>query len=125
MKALIETKKECFKELGVDICCHTCGKKKNLLIHHQNYLKYSVVYRQFNNSEIGRLQYYAKLLDEIKISTNHLYILCFDCHTEFHNLVKLPIYEIANICHKTSLNKWYDKGLMEKLLFDFLETRRI
>lgn len=67
MRALTELKKECFKRIGSNISCFCCGKDKysSLLIHHLSYTEKSITYNKFENSDDGRLKYYANLLELI------------------------------------------------------------
>lgn len=90
MRALTELKKECIIRLVGYCQCFTCdeNKPKRLLIHHHGYFPDSVVYNKFEESDDGRLKYYAHLLDEIKEREENFTVLCVECHNYLEKHVK-------------------------------------
>lgn len=124
--ALKSLRKLCFVRLDITTgwgrSCRTCETTKGLLIHHSKYYSDSVTYNQFEDSEIGRLQYYSKLLDEIKKEYGNLVILCFSCHEELHRLAKLEYHVWTCITHKSTADQWYDKSMMEDLVRTYYEN---
>lgn len=95
MRALTELKKESFSRVSDNIAC-LCGisSPKRLLIHHLSYTSESITYNKFENSDEGRLKYYANLLDEIKTDPTNFLILCFKCHKEVEKLLKMTFGEV-------------------------------
>jgi len=107
MRALTELKKECMGRIIPDeysICCYICyeSRPKRLTIHHHCYGPQSVTYNQFENSDDGRLKYYAHLMDEIKNNINNFAVLCINCHNKLERLLK----------------KYYDKNIRTTFLPD-------
>lgn len=107
MRALTELKKECFKRIGSNISCFCCGKDKysNLLIHHLSYTEKSITYNKFENSDDGRLKYYANLLDEIKIDPDNFLTMCFNCHKELEELLRLYYDEVLLLARQRKIRE--------------------
>lgn len=107
MRALTEIKKVCFGyvwECGMNYFhyesenpyCEICGesKPKRLVLHHINYNEDSVTYNQFNNSDIGRIQYHAMLLNEIFSNPHNFNILCVGCHEKLEESLRLTTQKV-------------------------------
>jgi hypothetical protein len=111
MRALTELKKLCFNLASQSrcFCCHE-DKKKRLLLHHLSYNNDSVVYNKFENSDYGRLKYYANLIDEIKFDPTNFLVVCFDCHSELEGILKNNINGIKEIFRNNpnKVNKFLD-----------------
>ena len=111
MKALIELKKECFNRIAGCFCCCCYNKNpKQLVIHHLGYTEKSVTYNKFENSDDGRLQYYSKLLDEIKQDGSNFVVLCFECHQVIEKLLKMSWIDAYNYTQNNNgeYNMYYD-----------------
>lgn len=119
MKALTELKKECINRIYEATnnfykpYCHSCynGKVKNLILHHLEYTNNSIVYKNFENSDDGRLKYYSCLLDEIKEDPYNFTVLCGYCHTYLEELLGMTKDQINNLNLKNLSEK--DERLIE------------
>lgn len=110
MRALTELKKICF-DLLEQYRCYCCleNKPRHLLLHHLIYNTDSVVYNQFENSDYGRLKYYANLIDEIKLYPNNFLVVCFNCHGVLEDILKND-YDTIRVIFKD------DPSLKDKFL---------
>ena len=93
MRALTELKKECMGRVRYgnhSKDCFICfeSRPKRLTIHHHCYDRHSITYNQFENSDDGRLKYYAHLMDEIKNDPDNFTVLCINCHSKLERLLK-------------------------------------
>ena len=112
MRALTELKKECMKRLDqYNIECYICDefRPKRLLLHHLSYYDNSVTYNQFRNDDVGRLQYYSSLIDEVEYHNDNFRILCINCHTIVEELIKLPTHERQNFLHDRPRGLGFDR----------------
>ena len=118
MRALTELKKVCIHELRSFQECFVCfnNNPKFLLIHHHAYFDDSVVYKQFENSDIGRIQYYARLLDEIQLRPNNFTVLCFKCHEKLEELIRMDWNDAYNWLNGEEV--WTNQGRLETLWED-------
>lgn len=79
------------------IKCQYCDVDniEKLTIHHKEYFPNSVVYSFFNNSLLGRLEYYPNLLNEIISNPDNFQTLCNNCHKLLHIHNKNKVISIS------------------------------
>lgn len=117
MRALTELKKQCFIEIGRTNClCCNESRPKRLLVHHLSYTKDSVTYSgrnitpeiriKFSNDDYGRLKYYSNLLDEILEDKDNFIVICFKCHTELEELLRLQPVEVLELFKHNKSKKY-------------------
>ena len=122
MRALTELKKECFRHVGYMQCfCCEEDNLKRLLAHHLTYTSNSITYKKFPNSDIGRCQYYAHLIDEINLDETNFMVLCFNCHKLLEELLKL---EPESLPRNTSeiMIKAYNRTRRKRGLSEFFKS---
>ena len=122
LRVLTELKNFCFEQLEVNChkSCFVCANPKtsSLLIHHLKYTKNSIIYNQFENSDIGRLQYYSRLLDEIKSNPRNLIILCYRCHEKLEELLKMKWIDAYTWLNTHENSKTWETNRLEIILED-------
>ncbi len=79
--------------------CQVCDTSKKLIIHHKKYFDDSVIYKQFSDTHDGRIQYYAKLLDEIEKRPTNFNSLCMNCHDHLHKILNFSNNKLDDYCN--------------------------
>jgi len=90
-KNLILIKTKCGSIALGNGSCYICGceiSKKGMTVHHLWYVKGDVIYKNYPQTDDGRLIYYTELFPLIKKNPKRFMYMCGKCH-----------YSLEKLCH--------------------------
>lgn len=90
-------------------CCKFCWQKSSfkMTVHHRNYVKDDIIYKNYQDTIQGRIDYYNDLFPLVKNEPNRFLYICIRCHNRLEYYLQFGDkleYEIIKELNK----KWSD-----------------